>query len=72
MIWTRQIGTSEGVTYQEPPYDGPYTNPPYDPNVFAIQDNPRNDEVRWCHSCRRPVVVDDREGFRHKHFARSE
>jgi hypothetical protein len=65
---SQQPGTSIGVSYQEPPYSGPYTNPPYDPNVYAIGDNPRNDEVRWCVVCRRPVVIDDRPGFTHPHF----
>lgn len=59
---------SPGVTFQEPPYSGPfdplyYKNPP-----FATADNPRNDEVRWCEVCQRPVVVDPRPLFRHKHF----
>jgi hypothetical protein len=63
--WTKQPGTSEGVTYQEPPYDGPYTNPPYDPNVFAIQSNPGSG-VKWCNVCKRPVVLGDQPP--HPHF----
>ena len=64
-----EVPLSPGVTFQEPPYSGPY-NPLYYKNPpFATQDNPRDDEVRWCRVCNRPVVVDDRQGFRHRHFS---
>lgn len=67
-LYVPAVVLSPGVSYQEPPYSGPY-NPLYYKNPpYATQDNPRNDEVRWCMVCNRPVVVDDRPGFRHRHF----
>jgi len=59
---------SIGVSIQEPPYSGPYDPLYYKNPPFATQDNPRNDEVRWCERCQRPVVVDNRPLFLHKHF----
>lgn len=60
------------VTVQEPPYSGPFDRDLFASPPFAVTDNPRNDEIRWCARCHRPVVVDDRPGMWHPHFDREE